>query len=507
MANESGKFEKVTVLIPELSPFYDQETFDRTHRVIERARDDAMHAQADQPSEVSENYDVLSACEQDIVKAGHSGYEVAITHLRNKLAELREQIAECKKQAHLGFEGAIHEFKGNLHQLRENHIDNLVMARADAINAGKSLNLFKRENRLNRNADYPESFRLSLAWISIIIVVEGVFNAGIFMEAGSGGLLVGFILAMAFSAVNVSMSFIAGLFAYRQLIHSKAWRRFVGGFFVVVHGVVTVTLNLAVAYYRSVLESNPDMAGLNALAGFTDNPFQIDSIWGFVLFFLGMIISVVAVWKGIKFDDAYPGYGPMDRAYRMAEARYSDIKKEMLEKLHGFVSGAHNDLAGKYKVATENAIDIQKAARKALDLIDGVVRAKPQIQLVCNSAIKKYREEHRAIVGNHGSVPGYFSAYYPEIDQVPQPIVTSDLEVRHADFEQEASSSETLLDSLNKAYAIAREKLDAVFEAEANQGQKDYLESIETLARDLIKNIQEGARSGVSGENSGQAKV
>lgn len=65
---------------------------------------------------------------------------------------------------------------------------------------------------------------------------------------------------------------------------------------------------------------------------------QFKDHWSFLLFGIGVLLSIAAFWKGYTLDDQYPGHGRMDRAYKKAatdeQAQQDKVRQKVKELLH-----------------------------------------------------------------------------------------------------------------------------------------------------------------------------
>ncbi len=181
--------------------------------------------------------------------------------------------------------------------------------------ARKDLAIFKDQNEIDRQrAEYPESQLLHFAWIFMALVAEGVANSSFFPQ--DLGLLGGFITAVGVSIGNVAISVITGALFIRNLNHIKVSRKLLGGFGILICLFLIATLHLSVAHYREAVARNPDEHLFSVLPQVWSNPFGIQDMESIVLIIIGVVISVLAIYKGYTWDDRYPGFGSAYRAWK-----------------------------------------------------------------------------------------------------------------------------------------------------------------------------------------------
>ncbi|MEE9380806.1 MAG: hypothetical protein V3V03_05315, partial [Hyphomonadaceae bacterium] len=130
----------------------------------------------------------------------------------------------------------------------------------------------KHHSRIGeRTPDIKKSIEQAIAILLFILIIEGCFNALLFKDAQSSGLLGGVLVAFGVSAVNVLFGVCAGFFGFRYLNHPKKPVRIFGGAVAAAFVSLGIFLNLFVAHFRDAVESTlhqADGAG-GSLAGFS----------------------------------------------------------------------------------------------------------------------------------------------------------------------------------------------------------------------------------------------
>jgi hypothetical protein len=195
---------------------------------------------------------------------------------------------------------------------------------------------------LDETARYPESLIWHFAIVAIVGLGETIANA--FFYQNSQGLLGGFVMAIMVAAVNLSVAIGLGWASrYRNLQASD--NRAIGWAAIVVFFIWTLYSNALFAAFRSAYRAvlDPDNAGAVAIAfsdaartawGVFTFSLQLGDFESFILFGLGLLLSVLAFWKGLTSDDKYPGHSILDRvaiANREAERSAWDGTQERLK--------------------------------------------------------------------------------------------------------------------------------------------------------------------------------
>lgn len=292
--------------------------------------------------------------------------------------------------------------------------DKLVDVRTDERQRYRDLAHFKRSRGIQRPAEYPESKWLSVGILISAIVAETIANAYFFADASRFGLLGGAWQAALISIVNVSLSFVCGYFAYRGLYYRTPVKRLFAITGVVFHVLATIIINLSAAHYRDLIASNPAAEITQTIGKLRAELFSLDSLDAVLLFIVGVTVSILAVWKGFRQDDRYPGYGAVDRRYILARDFYRQTRDDVVRDASSSFSGAFDDID---QMISERSDKVNKVneAFSALVTIHGIFAAAySQLNDVLKSLLVIYRQENVAVRSD--PAPSYFQSYFPTLD-------------------------------------------------------------------------------------------
>ena len=222
----------------------------------------------------------------------------------------------------------------------------MVVAKKNQLLREGELDTFKISNSLIQPAHYPEDIAQHMSWVVIAIAVETLINAAFF--AGVNGLIVGAIISLGVSGVNLGISFIGGwLFRGKNSLRIsqkiQAWT-----IFIICWSLISI-INFLTAAYRSAsaellfknLDDNPLKAivnnqfdafgqALTNIAGILDGRFPFSDLNGPILLFIGLLAAVIGMWKGYGLDDAHPKYGAITRSASSASKKYNDLEQSLI---------------------------------------------------------------------------------------------------------------------------------------------------------------------------------
>ncbi|MEM5330368.1 hypothetical protein VSR34_27730 [Paraburkholderia sp. JHI2823] len=265
---------------------------------------------------------------------------------------------------------------------REQQRPVLVKLREDQLMREAELKAFRALNKITEKASYPDSPWLPYFWLVPVILAETIGNA-VFYE-NAQGLLGGAIVAFAVSFVNLAIAFVLGIaFRYKNL-SVPGWKA-AGWGALVLAIVVAIYFNAIFSAYRSeyqLLVDPSDFAEGGAafkramsVAGYVFiGHLPSSDFMSFILFFIGLVLSLIAFYKGYTSDDRYPGYSKRDRLFTEATKRYDGamevvrlkVSGEIQRRLTGMAAAKTQLLQLKARLdQIKNSVPVDVAALKA----------------------------------------------------------------------------------------------------------------------------------------------
>lgn len=203
---------------------------------------------------------------------------------------------------------------------------------------------FRAANHISQLAEYPESRIWHFSIVVVGLVLETLLNT-LFFE-NSQGLVGGAAVAFFVAAVNLSFSLLFGFgFRYKNL-HSID-QKILGWFCLVLFAIFALYCNALFATFRAEYQliSDPDdvqqlrsafVQALSQARGIFILETHIPDFMSFLLFGGGLVMALVAFWKGYTADDRYPGHGHKDRMMQAAkkiEAEKQDLVRQKIKEL------------------------------------------------------------------------------------------------------------------------------------------------------------------------------
>jgi hypothetical protein len=320
------------------------------------------------------------------------------------------------------------------------------------------LDKFRTRHHLDRDAVYPEGAGLFMryAFLLLLVVFEGVFNASFFAEGLSTGLLGGFVYSAMLSAINVVVMFLLGKTVVRWFFHVSPGIKTIGVIAATAAVSYTLMVGLSVAHLRAAIilgSATPTQAALHTLLS---SPIALDDMMSWVLFLVTSGFGLAAMMDGLFIDDLYPGYGDITRREISAveefeeefddvRANLDDIRQENLETLDQEIIKAHQIVA-RFRQIIDDKKTIFKSWQQTLDDSETALYAVLRIFRAENT---KYRHD--------GMRPAYFDTL-PSLTPVA-------LEKHH--FQQDESDYSVMmqkLQALESDLQSRREKIHQSFD-------------------------------------------
>ncbi|WP_454737178.1 hypothetical protein [Cupriavidus necator] len=352
------------------------------------------------------------------------------------------------------------------------------------------LKAYQIRHGITEEASYPADLRAPYVWLIPFVLAETIANA--FFYENTNGLLGGAFVAFMVSLVNIAVSFgLGAAFRYKNL--DNAAYKAIGYSVLVAAVIVALFSNALFAAYRTEYQLLVDPSDLKqsseafttamGAAGhvFLGNIPATD-LMSFLLFFAGLVLSVIAFRKGMGVDDPHPGYGARARRLKEAEAALSVVVEGVKAKISKELETKRESLAKAKNLLGQAEASVQKTKaaleqehRKMMTNLDHVQR---DFALVLNG----YRQSNVSV--RPTAAPEYFaetpdviSQYRsPQSDKLASAIEELTVRIAYLKDTYQAQLTERLRDSANEGRAILGKTLSA-FLSEVTAEAKESIEA------------------------------
>ena len=283
--------------------------------------------------------------------------------------------------------------------------------------AAANYDAFKADHGLTREATGDDRL-VQATWVAVVAMVESVFNAYFYMPISSLGLIGAIATAFFVSLANVSFAFVGGAVGLRHLSHMDPAKKLLGvsatlltlGGCALVVGLSALFRGHVDALAGGDLESADLANAAWAAAVESLQELEIMALFGslnsFLLVFVGVACAVFCYWKGLQFDDPYPGFGEVLRNRESAEATYED-SRVAAEQDRSRWWQAHRRRLRELKVGLDDASQHLDTALAGFEktLLDAAALGSQTAQLAAG-LVKVYRNKNEAVRAT--ATPSYF---------------------------------------------------------------------------------------------------
>ena len=364
----------------------------------------------------------LTSVESELLQHLNTQREKILISAQNEISALDRELTE-KEHEHQRYitQSFSVEFERKARQIMDTQGAWLKKLASNAIAIIKELEIFREENNLKRQANYPEKsqifFRYTL--LLILIVIEGILNASFFSQGISTGLIGGFIYAASLALINISGCFFIGKIGIRWINHNRVYGKTIGVLSLVVAVLFLSSMALSIAHIREAIELGMDNPTQAAWTLMQSSLFSFKDLTSWFLIMLTIGFGVASIVDGVYIDDVYPGYGSIFRRTESAkeefETEYEDIryeleelKQEKLDFIDQQVSTCNELL-----FSVQNLLDLKKSIiKKYQDKLN-------DSEVVLYATIRKFRFENE-IVREDGLIPAYFNSM-PSLNPITLP--------------------------------------------------------------------------------------
>jgi len=255
---------------------------------------------------------------------------------------------------------------------------------------------FQSANDLSSLPDYPESKFLSITILVAIAFIESIGNGYFFAKGNEFGFLGGYTQALIVASANVAFAFFWGYLAVPNMNSVNKTKKYLGIISIPTYLLIAISFNLFVAHYRDELSLSFEGANFRAISAFMETPFFLKDFDSFILFFIGLIISIVALIDGYKFDDKYPGYGRIYRRYKEAEKKYHQCCFNIVKSLHNLKNQSLKELQDLYENSQKDYTHLNILLSNKNKLINLYEEHYRHLEGVCDVVLKHYQHANKA---------------------------------------------------------------------------------------------------------------
>jgi len=322
---------------------------------------------------------------------------------------------------------------------------------------------FLSQNKLNRAASYPDSAVLHWAFIILAVLFESIVNSFFFQDTGNLGLLGGLFQALFISLSNIGSALIVGILVLPDKNHVDTKKQFRAKAVTSSYIIFIFLFNLGAAHYRTLLESDPLNAKINTIPHLIHDPLGINfEAWNLLI--LGMLFVIVALIKGYKSDDVYPGFGEMHRNLLNA-SNHRGERIEAMKSINRIIDEHRRQAVNSIQNAKQKIKNYKDSIFQSEEVVSRFAKFVESAESVCNNVLWEYRSANVRV--RNSKPPAYFSQkhsfskYLLEADMSEEKAICHKIETRLNEIQK--NEEERLNDALRKINEKALEDITEFF--------------------------------------------
>ena len=313
------------------------------------------------------------------------------------------------------------EFERQTRKLMDEQGDWLKKLAYNAMVRFKELEVFKKKNGLEREANYPSSSGLILRYSVLVFLVgiEGVLNANFFAEGLSSGLIGGFVYAALLAGINVLGCFFLGRFTVPWIVSKPIAGKLFGAISVVFALCFMLLVAMSIGHIREQLMAGAANPTQQAWAAMQTHFFGLNDLVSWFLVAISLGFAIAAIFDGLTIDDIYPGYGAMVRRCHQTRDEFDAEFEEVKEELEDLKQEKLDLINQGFKTLHELSASIKKLLLEKEALVRECTDKVSQTEVVLYAVIRKFRIENE-IAREDGLRPSYFDSL-PSLKPVSMP--------------------------------------------------------------------------------------
>jgi hypothetical protein len=317
------------------------------------------------------------------------------------------------------------EFERQTRKLMDEQGDWLKKLAYNAMIRFKELEVFKKKNGLEREANYPSSSGLILRYSVLVFLVgiEGVLNANFFAEGLSSGLIGGFVYAALLAGINVLGCFFLGRFTVPWIVSKPIAGKLFGAISVLFALCFMLLVAMSIGHIREQLMAGAANPTHQAWAAMQTHFLGLNDLVSWFLVAISLGFAIAAIFDGLTIDDIYPGYGAMVRRCHQTRDEFDAEFEEVKEELEELKQEKLDLINQGFKTLHELSASLKKLLLEKESLVRECTDKVSQTEVVLYAVIRKFRIENE-IAREDGLRPSYFDSL-PALKPVSMPRLDS----------------------------------------------------------------------------------
>ena len=295
--------------------------------------------------------------------------------------------------------------KNKIFRLHAQWQEILDSAKQEEAAVQRNYRYFLYKNRLKREPSYPDSLVFHWSFILLAVLIESIVNSFFFAGASDLGLLGGLFQALFISISNIGSALLIGIYVLPYKNHVDNKKQFRAKSATTLYIFFVFLFNLGAAHYRTLLEHDPLNAKADTISHLIQHPLGINfEAWNLLI--IGMLFVIVALIKGYKSDDVYPGYGEMHRSLKNA-TNHRGKRIEAMKSINNIIDEHTRQAVTHGNNVRQKIRSYKGSIAQSKEVIANFAKVIESAENACNNALWEYRNANMHV--RSSQPPAYFS--------------------------------------------------------------------------------------------------
>jgi hypothetical protein len=255
---------------------------------------------------------------------------------------------------------------------------------------------FRKENKLDRVANYPDFAYLYYLVVPLLIAAMAYAMASLLMPSAGGSSGLSVTWSVMVSAVAIIVPFMFAM-ALRSINHVSDFQKF-GGWTGI---IVTVAAILAIAYYAdfriAAVLADSNVSNRDVFEAMLAAPLDVISgVASWTIFGVFALMGLLAMFLGYRSDDTYPGYGAVQRSYYRARNELENVSLGLRKRINALIDEAEAEVVSIIRGYKAKVRNYTRMVRKSKQFPSVLNDYDVDLEDACNIVLDRYRAANMA---------------------------------------------------------------------------------------------------------------
>jgi len=256
---------------------------------------------------------------------------------------------------------------------------------------------FRKENKLDRVANYPDVAYLYYLVVPLLIAAMAYALSSLLVPSAGGSSGFSVTWSVMVSAVAIIVPFMFGMVLLRAINHVSDFKKF-GGWIGV---IATVAAVLAIAYYAdfriAAVLADPNASNRDVFEAMLAAPLDVISgVASWTIFGVFALMGLLAMFLGYRSDDTYPGYGAVQTSYYRARNELDNVSLRLRKRINALVDEAEAEVVSITRGYKAKVRNYTRMVRKSKQFPSVLNDYDVDLEDACNIVLDRYRAANTA---------------------------------------------------------------------------------------------------------------